>query len=370
MEQVDFHGKKISMLGFGCMRFPVLENDEVDKAELKKMIDEYIKNGGNYFDTAYIYHAEKSEGLLKECLVQRYDRNTFYIADKLPVWLVKKEEDYETLFNKQLDRVGVDYFDFFLLHALDKDKMIDVEKFNGFEFGLKKKNEGKIKHLGFSFHDDYETFKKIMDKHHHQIDFVQLQINYYDYKLMESDKCYELAKKYGVKVIVMEPVKGGYLANFSDTIKRMFKEKNDKSPASFALRYCASMSEVFTVLSGMSNMEQVIDNIDTFNNFMPLEKEDYTFIDEVIQELSKDATIQCTSCNYCINCPVNIKISNIFKVYNEMQSSKNPWNSKLVYKTFIPKADECIECGDCEKKCPQKLSIIKYLKEAHSELID
>lgn len=369
MEKRKLGEDLVPLLGFGTMRLPTT-NDKINLEAFKEMVDYSMEQGCNYFDTAYIYHSGLSEDAVKKAVVERYKRESFYVADKLPVWLVKEKDDYEKLFNDQLQRLGVDYFDFYLLHALDKDKYENnVNNYNGFEFCLQKKAEGKIKHLGFSFHDNYEMFEKIIEKHHHQIEFVQLQINYLDYELIKSNKCYELCKKHGLKVIVMEPVKGGSLANFNENILKMFKEKGTGTPASWALKYCGTLENVLTVLSGMSNMEQLKDNINTFKNFEPLKEEDYKFLNEIVLEMSKYANIPCTACDYCIDCPKDIKISHIFKVYNEVANSSNAFNGKMIYRTAIsPKANECIECKKCESHCPQHIKIIDELKVAHKEL--
>lgn len=373
MKSKNLLGKNISLLGMGTMRLPLKDKKtgEIDLEEFQKMIDYSMKEGVNYYDTAYIYHGGKSEVAVRECLVKKYPRDSYYLADKLSLWLANKKEDYEKMFNEQLERAGVDFFDFYLVHSLDREKMIKGKEFGAFEFVKKKQEEGKVKHMGFSFHGDYETFKEIVEEYHEIIEFVQLQINYLDYKIIESDKCYELAKKYNLKVIIMEPIKGGTLANYPDEIKEMFVEKDEKSSiASWALRYCGSLDNAFTVLSGMSNIEHVKDNIKTFKNFKDLEKEDYRFLEKVLEQSSKYDTIKCTKCDYCIECPVNINISGVFTLYNDIENSpQTAWNSKAVYKGSMPvQADVCIECKKCEKVCPQKIDIIDKLKEAHKKL--
>ncbi len=367
----DLIKDKISLLGFGAMRLPTNDN-EIDMEQFKTMVDYAIDNGVNYFDTAYIYHNEKSEGAVKEALVERYDRDKFFIADKIPVWMANSSDDYEKLFNTMLNRLGVEYIDFLLLHSLSSSSIENVEKFKGFEYALQKKKEGRAKYIGFSFHDNYETFKYILDKYHHILDFVQLQINYLDWKIIESDKCYELAKHYNVPVIVMEPVKGGTLANFPDTVNELFKEAdNTKSPASWAIRFGGTLDNVMCILSGMSNLDQMKDNVKTTTNFTPFTKSDYELIDKVLSENRKYATIGCTSCDYCHDCPVNINISGVFTLYNELKTSKNnAWNSQMMYRQSVPvHADTCIECGKCEKICPQNLEIIKLLKTSHKALL-
>ncbi len=370
MKSRNLLGKNISMLGFGTMRLPQ-KDGEIDLNAFQEMVDYAMANGVNYYDTAYIYHGGKSEVAVRECLVKKYDRNSYYLADKLSVWLAKEKEDYEKMFNEQLERTGVEYFDFYLLHSLDKEKMVNVKKFDGFNFVKEKKKQGKVKHIGMSFHGDYETFKEIIEEHHEMLEFVQLQINYLDYKIIESDKCYDLAKKYNLKVIVMEPIKGGVLSKFSEEIETMFKEKNDEvTPSSYALRYSSSLEDVFTTLSGMSNMEHVKDNIETFKNFKPLEENEYKFLEEVLEVNSKYNLIKCTKCDYCIECPVNINISGIFTLFNDVENAPDTaWNSKAMYKGSLPvKATACIECKKCEKVCPQNIEIISKLKEAHEKL--
>ncbi len=363
--------ENVPLLGLGAMRLPTKGN-EIDIEAVKKMVDYAMENGVNYFDTAYIYHGQKSEDALRKALVKRYDRDDFFLADKIPVWLANKNEDYETLFNTILKRLGVKHLDFLLLHSLNSNSIKDVERCKGFEFAMNKKIEGKTKYIGFSFHDNYETFKYILDKYHDVIDFVQLQINYLDWKIIESDKCYDLAKKYNIPVIVMEPVKGGTLANFPETVTEIFKKAdNTKNPVSWALRFGASLDNVLCVLSGMSNMEQLKENTEILEDYEPFTEKDHDLIKQVLLENSKYSNIGCTLCNYCKDCPVKIDIPGIFTLYNEMQISKNnAWNSQMMYRQSVSThADICIECGECEQICPQNLEIISLLKKSHKALL-
>ena len=322
----NFNEKK---LGFGCMRLPVINGDmdKIDEAYFCNMIDSFMEQGFTYFDTAYPYHNQKSEGAVRCCLVERYDREKFYLADKMPVWLVKEYADYEKLFNEQLERCGVEYFDFYLLHALDDEEYQKTDELGGFSFVQEKKAEGKIKHVGFSFHDTAEVLDKILTNHP-EMEFVQLQINYYDWESenVQSRKCYETAVKHGVPVIVMEPVKGGTLANLVPQAAKMLDElnpdengKSKASYASYALRYAASLEQVFMVLSGMSDEVQLKDNTSFMKEFVPLTAEEQKAIANVVEELAKLPTIPCTKCRYCVDgCPQKINIPGLFQAYNNV----------------------------------------------------
>lgn len=370
----DFNEKK---LGFGCMRLPVVNGDmdKIDEEYFCRMIDFFMEQGFTYFDTAYPYHNQRSEGAVRRCLVERYDREKFYLADKMPVWLVKEYADYEKLFNEQLERCGVEYFDFYLLHALDDEEAEKTEALGGFSFVQEKKAEGKIKHIGFSFHDTAEVLDKILTKHP-EMEFVQLQINYYDWESenVQSRKCYETAVKHGVPVIVMEPVKGGTLANLVPQAAKMLDEvnpdENGKSKASyalFALRYAASLENVFMVLSGMSDEVQMKDNTSFMKEFCPLTVEEQTAIIKVVEELAKLPTIPCTKCRYCVDgCPQKINIPGLFQAYNNVIQFGDNAISRRSYENAVKNkglASSCVECGMCEEQCPQHLEIRQLLKD-------
>ena len=359
-------------LGFGCMRLPVANgnSEEIDDVVFSRMIDRYMEQGFVYFDTAYPYHNQKSEEAVRRCLVERYDRERFLLADKMPVWLVQNTEDYSEIFERQLARCGVTYFDFYLLHAMNKTRVEETEKTGGFAFVQRMKTEGRIRHIGFSFHDTAEALEEIL-KNHPEMEFVQLQINYYDWESenVQSRKCYEVAEKHGVPVIVMEPVKGGTLANMVGEPARILSALDENaSYASYAVRYAASLPNVILVLSGMSDLKQLQDNTAYMKDFQPLTDKEQQAIGKVVEELEKLPTIPCTNCRYCVEgCPKKIRIPDIFGVYNMGVQFGVTDAARGSYRWQIDgsgKAGDCIKCGKCEAQCPQHLEIRKLLEEA------
>ena len=367
-ELANFKEKK---LGFGCMRLPVIDGDmeRIDDELFCKMVDTFMEQGFTYFDTAYPYHNQKSEGAVKRCLVDRYDRYKFYLADKMPMWSAKEYADYERLFAEQLERCGVEYFDFYLLHALYGERYEEGVKLGAFDFIQKMKAEGKIKHAGFSFHDTADVLDKILTEHP-EMEFVQLQINYYDWESenVQSRKCYEVAVKHGVPIIVMEPVKGGTLASLAPQAAAVLDELNpNASYASFAVRYAASLENVFMVLSGMSDYEQLLDNTSYMKDFVPLSEEEQAGITKVVEELAKLPTIPCTKCRYCVDgCPQKINIPGLFQAYNNVIQFGDNAVSRRRYEDAISErglASACVECGLCEEQCPQHLEIRSLLKD-------
>lgn len=358
-------------LGFGCMRLPVLgeDNSKIDEETFQKMVDSFLEQGFTYFDTAYPYHGGKSEEAVRRCLVERYPRDKFYLADKLPVWEVKEVSDVERIFNEQLKKCGVEYFDFYLLHATNHERIAEIEKIGAIEYLLKMKEAGHIKHLGFSFHDTAEALDDIL-KNHPELEFVQLQLNYYDWESenVQSRKCYETAVKYDKPVIVMEPVKGGMLANMIGEPERILKSLDENaSPASYAIRYVASLDHVFMVLSGMSTPEQLADNTSYMREFVPLSKEENDAIAKVVEELQKVPTIACTKCRYCVEgCPMKIQIPDVFWAKNFANRFGVNEQTRKRYADAISghgKASDCIKCGKCEGQCPQHLKIRDLLVE-------
>lgn len=356
-------------LGFGLMRLPKIGGKE-DIEQTKKMVDYAISHGYCYFDTAYVYDNGLSEMAVNEVLTKRYNRSDFYLATKFPYYAIKSKEDRMPLFNEQLKRTGVKFFDLYLIHAISKDNLSKVDKFDGWEFSKELKEKGLVKHIGFSFHADAELLEQLLIKHP-EVEFVQLQINYIDYddEIIQSKKCLDLCIKYNKPVIVMEPVKGGSLAILrEDTAKILQNLDNFSSLASYALRFAANLQNVIMVLSGMSNMEQMIDNINTFNNMTPLSTKEMQAIDDVVKSIKSINTIPCTACKYCVKgCPKNIQIPDIFKCYNDFIKYNDIKAVKMSYSWAIEdagKASDCVNCKKCEASCPQHIKITEHLKNA------
>ena len=364
-------------LGFGCMRLPIIgdKTENIDFDTFSKMVDTFMGQGFTYFDTAYPYHNEKSEEAVRKCLVERYPRDSFLLADKMPVWLVKTNEDYQKIFDTQLERTGATYFDFYLLHALNKERFDFLQETGGFEFGTKMKAEGKVKNLGFSFHDSAEVLDEILTAHP-EVDFVQLEINYFDWNSInvQSGDCYAVAEKHNVPIIVMEPVKGGTLANLIGKPAELLQELNpEASYASYAIRFVASLPNVMMVLSGMSTMEQMLDNTSYMKDFVPLTSKEKDVIKKVTSALEEMKSIRCTSCQYCVKgCPKQIRIPSIFTVYNMSMQFGITDSIRRQYREVTGeergKASDCIACGKCEQQCPQHLPIRELLKEVASSL--
>ena len=373
-------------LGFGLMRLPSIDDqkalrDGVDEGKIdlqlvNQMVDTFIENGFTYFDTAWMYCHFQSEEVAKECLVKRYPRDAFTLATKLHAGYLKTKEDRDHIFNEQLRKTGVDYFDYYLLHdnGFDHDKI--YEKLDCYNWLIEKKKEGLVKHIGFSFHDNAKTLEDILKKHP-EFEFVQLQINYLDWESegVQSRKCYEVCQKYHKPVIVMEPVKGGTLAKVPESVEKLFKDyAPDMSIPSWAIRFAASHEGVMMVLSGMSNMEQMLDNISYMKDFQPLGQEELALIDQAVDMINAHIAIACTGCSYCTDgCPMNIPIPQYFSLYNaEKQEIKEKgWTPQGEYYSRLSqkhaKASDCIQCGQCEGICPQHLSIIEYLQEIVKE---
>lgn len=356
-------------LGFGAMRLPLKDaNDKtsIDQDVLNQMVDIFMKAGFTYFDTAYLYHDEMSEPALKKALVDRYPRERFVLADKMPTVIVKSADDYERYFANQLERTGAGYFDYYLMHNMGKDRYAKTLELGGFEFAAKKKAEGKIKKFGFSFHDDAETLESIL-KAHPEVDFVQLQINYLDWDndIIQSRKCYKTATRYHKPVVVMEPVKGGMLANLPQNAEALFKAHNaTASPASYALRFAASLDNVMMVLSGMNTLEQMLENTRIMDESKPLTDEERILLQKVTESINESIAVPCTSCGYCMEvCPKNIAIPGLFGIYNNYKITgnfSNMYYNRTVYEKG--KASDCIACHLCEKNCPQHIRIPEELK--------
>ena len=367
----------ISKLGFGLFRLPE-KDGEVVLEDVCRMVDSYLNAGFNYFDTAYIYHGGKSEVVAREAIVKRYPRDSFYLATKIPAWMIKSMEDRDKIFNEQLERAGVSYYDFYLLHSVEDggNSSYDIyEKYDCFNWAMQKKTEGKIKHFGFSYHGSPELLEKILDEHP-EVEFVQIQLNYVDWNnpVVRSGEIYEILYRRNIPMIVMEPVKGGTLASFKPELEAKYKAvRPDASIASWALRYVGSFPGVMTILSGMSNEEQVQDNVKTFTDFEPLSDRERSVVDEVTAIMLDTPQIGCTACRYCCDgCPMKISIPDVFRAVNTMRLYNDKFRPKAFYYGLIGRsgrASDCIACGQCEGMCPQHLPIIELMKES-SELLD
>ncbi len=362
-------------LGFGLMRLPE-KDGKIDMEHLCRMVDAYMQAGMNYFDTAYVYHGGNSEKAIKEALVQRYPRDQFMLATKLPAWCMKEPADRDRIFSEQLERCGVDYFDLYLLHSIeDGGNGETYERLDCFNWGLQKKTEGKIRHFGFSFHGSPAYLIQVLDAHP-EIEFVQIQLNYADWKnpVVRSGELYEILHSRNIPMIIMEPVKGGTLAGLKPELEAMYRAvRPDASIASWALRFVGSLPGVMTILSGMSTEEQMKDNIGTFADFIPLSEDERKLVEKVRTIMLDVPQIGCTSCRYCTpGCPMNISIPDVFRAVNTMNLYGDVFRPKAFYGGVIGqghgRASECIACGQCEGVCPQHLPIIDLLKDASEKL--
>ncbi len=361
--------KSLPGLGYGCMRLPV-KDGKIDFEAARELIHYAYDNGLNYFDTAYNYHSGESEIFLGKVLPE-FKRDTYFLTSKMPVWKVEKESDAEKLFNEQLEKCSTEYFDFYMLHSLSKKTIETVEKFNLYDFIAKKKEEGKIKNIGFSFHDNNEVLQKFAAAH--KWDFVQLQINYWDWAVNDAEDLYETIEKLNIPCFVMEPVRGGFLASFAPHAMKHFKDYNPQaSVASWALRWVASLPNVAIILSGMSDMEQLKDNIETFSDLKPINDEEQKLIGNVIEDLRKINPVPCTGCRYCMDCQYGVDIPGVFEVYNDYKKSENKRITERSYFTFLSEKEQggnCQKCGECLSKCPQQISIPDELEKIHAEML-
>ena len=351
--------EQISLLGFGCMRLPKIdpEKSDIDKTKAQEMIDYAYAHGVNYYDTAYPYHEGKSELFVGEAL-KKYPRESFHLASKMPVWLVEKPEDTLKYFEEQLKKCQVEYFDFYLCHALNLDRLEIIQKNHIFETLQKEKEAGRIKHLGFSFHGSVEALDKIA--HAYPWDFAQIQLNYYDWDMQNAQQEYKILEDLGMPVVIMEPVRGGALNTLCPEALEMLKKADPKaSPASWAIRFAASLPGVLTVLSGMTAMEHVTDNVATVDEFKPLTEEERVLLFKVADVYKKSKTVPCTGCRYCMDCPAGVDIPAVFKIYNQYCTTENKAAFVADYDALgeSKQAHNCVACRQCCSQCPQSIDI-------------
>ena len=366
-------------LGFGLMRLPQLDPDDyaaVDIETTKKMADAFMEHGFTYFDTAAPYHGGNSEVAFREAVVKRYPRSLYTITDKLSLFMIQKKEEMQGFFDGQLKRLGLDYIDYYWLHGLGEPTYRKAEDFQAFRFVQELKAQGKVKHIGLSFHDKAALLDEILTKHP-EMEYVQIQLNYLDWEdgAVESRKCYEVASKHHKPVIVMEPIKGGSLVNIPDEAKALFTDiRPDLSVASWAIRFAATPDNVMMVLSGMSDEAQMADNISYMQHFQPLDQREQEAVTKAAEIIKNSIAIPCTACRYCIDgCPKKIAIPDYFSIYNNLKrfGAKQGMVARTYYGNLTQshgKASECIKCGKCEQRCPQHLPIRKYLADVAGEL--
>ncbi len=362
-------------LGFGLMRLPKLGDGEdapVDVEQVKQMVDAFLARGFTYFDTAYVYHGGASESVAKEALVDRHPREAFTLATKLPAWKIEKADDVQRIFDEQLARTGAGYFDYYLLHNVADDHIAMYERYDCWSWAQRMRDQGLIRHFGFSFHDTADVLDRLLTEHP-EVEFVQLQLNYLDWEheVVQSRACYECACRHGVPVVVMEPVKGGALAKLPDAAADLLRAADpDASQASWALRFAASLPNVKVVLSGMSDEAQMADNRETLapDSFRPLTDEDRALLERVVEVYTAVETVGCTACRYCTaGCPQGIDIPQVISCVNILRRYRDH-RAKMGYDRLVQagsaRASECIACGQCEGACPQHLPIIEVLREA------
>jgi predicted aldo/keto reductase-like oxidoreductase len=370
MEKRNLKNGEFSLLGFGLMRLPHIKSEgDIDKPKAFEMVDYAIANGINYFDTAWLYHEGQSEFFAGEVL-SRHDRQSYKLATKMPLVTIKSEADVEQIFTEQLKRCRTDHFDFYLLHNICESNLKTSESCKAYEQLKEKQKQGYIGHLGFSFHDQPDLLRKVVEKY--DFDFAQIQLNYLDWEMQNAKEQYEILAGRNIPVNIMEPVRGGSLVKLCDEALRIFKEANPSaSPASWAIRYAASLPAVQVVLSGMSTMEQLKDNISVMSPLKPLSKEEYAVIGKALAAYRKAAAIPCTACRYCMDCPSGVEIPKTLALYNNYQIAlaNNHSSPDFFFRMewgLLRKeqqASNCISCGQCRERCPQHIDIPLWMKK-------
>lgn len=375
IDRVKFKNTEVSRLGLGTMRLPVKTklkreaNPLIDYKKGQELVDEAYNLGVNYFDTAYMYHTGKSENFIGTAL-KKYPRESYFLADKLPIWMCAKKSDMEKIFKNQLERTEHDYFDFYLLHSLDGKNFDKCEKYGAYDFITKKKEEGKVKNIGFSFHGTIEDLRRIVAAH--KWDFAQIQMNYLDWKNQDAKTQYEILTEAGIPVIVMEPVRGGKLADVPENVSQLFlNNKPDKTVASWAINFVASHNNVLTILSGMNSLEQLHDNISNLTDFVPFTDNEYKICENAAALINKSDIIPCTGCDYCADCPKGVKISSVFAAYNKYKTGEiTARESKELYSAIDVNASACVACKHCEGHCPQSIKISELMQGKMREFFE
>lgn len=361
--RIDSLGENISRLGYGGMRFPK-KGDAVDVEEAVKLLRKAYDMGVNYFDTAVVYHKGESEKIFGKAF-EIYDRETYMLADKMSIWVCKTEQEMKDLFFRQLETLKTDYIDFYLVHSLNRNHYKKVKEFHCVEFLQEMKRQGKIRHLGFSFHDTYPVFKEILDDY--DWDFAQIQLNYLDWQGQGAEQLYRELEKRNLPCMVMEPVRGGYLASIDkERAKPFLQMEPDRSIASWAIRWVSSLPQVAVVLSGMSDLEQLEDNVSLLTNFEPMNEQELAAVDTVVESIRKVNDVPCTGCRYCMDCPMGVDIPEIFAVYGRLKIFENEKDFVEDYGEIVDNknsAQNCVNCGKCMSHCPQMISIPEKLKK-------
>ena len=359
-------GKEISRLGYGGMRFPK-QGDQVDVEAAVELLRKAYEMGVNYFDTAVVYHKGESEKIFGKAF-EIYDRSTYYLADKMSIWVCEDEQAMKDLFERQLKMLKTDYIDFYLVHSLNRDHYKKVKEFHCVEFLQEMKRQGKIKHLGFSFHDTYPIFTQILDDY--DWDFVQIQLNYLDWQTQGAEQLYRELEKRNLPCMVMEPVRGGYLATLDEERTKPFTQLHpDYSVASWAIRWVESLPQVAVVLSGMSDLAQLEDNVRMMTNFQPLNEQEQQAVEQVVESIRKVNDVPCTGCRYCMDCPMGVDIPEIFAIYARLKIFEKEKGFVEDYGEILEQgagADKCVRCGKCMRHCPQMIEIPNKLAMIHA----